>query len=144
MTKFLGETFDSQKLIGIILVILGSVCAVIFGPSGSSETYTVSILKNNWVNTEFLIFFSVLSGLTLLDYCMVKVYETRNRRATVKKHKEENPLDEVEEDEDTVVMEIIYGGKFLMPSYTWLAAYYGSVNMVCLLSIYIPFLQLQS
>jgi len=134
VTKFLGETFDLQKMVGITLVIIGSVCSVIFGPRSSSETHTVQSLKDNWLNMPFQIFFGVITGLTLLDWMMVKVYERRNLRATKDKHGTTDTSDgeesEKSEESPEVVMEILFGGKFLMPSYTWLAAYFGSVNML--------------
>lgn len=87
---------------------MGSIMAVIFGPKSGSEEPTISDLESNAVSGSFLAFFLVLTGLTLLDFVGVKLYEKKN------KHEQE----------------VVHGAKFLMVSYVSLAAYFGSVNVL--------------
>lgn len=111
-TKFLNEKFERSKILGIILVVIGSVCSVLFGPAGSSEEITIEYIKSSWQNMIFIIFFAALSGLAAIDFIFVKLYELKNLQNT----------------EDH---QVIHGGNFLMMSYVSLAAYFGSVSMVC-------------
>lgn len=115
-TKFLGEPFERNKIFGIALVVLGSVLSVIFGPESSDDPITIDNIKSRWTNLIFLLFFAVWSGLTLFDFALVKVFERKNAN-------------------NTDDHEIVHGANFLMISYTSIAAYFGSINVLLMKSI---------
>lgn len=111
-TRFLGERLGIQQCIGILLVIVGSVGSVLFGPTATSGDLTIEYIKECWANSVFLIFFGSLTGVALIDYLLVRGFEHKN-----KPHKDEEKP-------------IVYGANFLMISYVFLAAYFGSLNML--------------
>ncbi len=59
-------------------MILGSVLAVIFGPKSSGEEPNIDGLQSLAAEPAFLIFFFILTGITVLDFCGVKYYERKN------------------------------------------------------------------
>jgi len=115
-TRFLGEKFERSKIIGIVLVVAGSVCSVLFGPSSSTDDITMDYIKSCWQNIIFIIFFASLSGVMVVLAVFVKLLELKNIQNT----------------EDH---EIIHGGTFLLGAYCTLAAYFGSVNMLFMKSL---------
>ena len=72
-TKFLGEEIDKNDVYGIILVIIGSILAVVFGPKSDGSSPTIDELKDNAGNTGFMIFFFLLTGITIADIVGIKV-----------------------------------------------------------------------
>eukprot|EP01084_Bolivina_argentea_P219527 372309_1 len=115
-TKFLGEPFEREDIWGIILVIAGSTIAVIFGPKSEGPDPTIDELIDNWTQLPFVIFFSILTGIAIIDFIGVKYYEMLNFNS-----KEQT--------------KIIYGRHYLMISYVSLAAYFGSINVLFMKSI---------
>eukprot|EP01083_Nonionella_stella_P280966 956008_1 len=115
-TKFLGEPFEKNDIWGILLVILGSVLAVIFGPKSQGPDPTVEELQQLAAEPAFLIFFFIFTGIALGDFIGVKYYERKN--FTDKENKE-----------------VKHGAKFLMVSYVALASYFGSVNVLFMKAI---------
>lgn len=108
-TRILGEPFDKSSYIGIALVIIGSTMAVVFGPRTGGEHNNIDQLKLRWSNSGFMLFFVVLSGVTVIDYIGIKYYERKN------------DLDETVEKK-----EVKYGRTFLLLSYGFMNGYFGS------------------
>lgn len=119
-TKYLNEPVTRTHIYGILLVIFGSTMAVIFGPK-SDNTLEIDLkyIESCWRNTIFLIFFSTLSLICIIDYIFVKILEKKNAKAIQLTHS------------------IEYGAKFMMISYIGLAAYFGSVNVLFMKSFMI-------
>eukprot|EP01084_Bolivina_argentea_P140580 247086_1 len=117
--KILGEPFTKQNLYGIILVIIGSVIAVIFGPKSSTAPVTLSYIETCWRNPIFLIFFISLTLLFIIDYAFVRLLEKKNAKSIQLTHT------------------IEHGANFMMISYIGLAAYFGSVNVLFMKSFMI-------
>ncbi len=111
-----GEPFEKNDIWGILLVIAGSILAVVFGPKSQGPDPTVVELQSLAGEAAFLIFFFIFTGIALLDFVMVKYYERKN--FTDKSNKE-----------------VTHGAKFLMVSYVALAAYFGSVNVLFMKAI---------
>eukprot|EP01084_Bolivina_argentea_P021900 40702_1 len=110
-TKFLNEPFHRSNLYGIILVIIGSIMAVVFGPKSNSTPVTLDYIASCWRSVQFLIFFIWMSALLSLDYFVTKLVERKNYKS-MDNHK------------------ITHGSNFLMISYIAIAAYFGSTNVL--------------
>ena len=104
----LDEPFFKVDILGILLVIIGSTLAVIFGPRTAGGTSSMKDLEIRWADRDFFIFFVVLSSITFVDFLGVKYYERLNFNSK------------------DVNIKIKYGSTFLLLSYCLLAGYFGS------------------
>eukprot|EP01084_Bolivina_argentea_P306484 529619_1 len=77
-TKILGEPFTRNSFFGIVLVIIGSVMAVVYGPKSSTEPVALSYIQTCWENWTFLIYFTVITIMIIIDYACIKVFEQKN------------------------------------------------------------------
>ena len=117
-TKILGEPFESNKIYGILLVIIGSVLSTLFGPAGSDEQLDLESLQDYWTDRVFLIFFGVWCGLILCDYVLLKVYEHKNWSSKTADHSK-----------------IEHGANFMLASYTAIAAFWAALSMLLMKSL---------
>ena len=108
-TQILGEPFEKKSYFGIALVIIGSIFAVLFGPRTGGQHINITHLMQRWSDFEFLFFFIALSVLTLADFIGIKYFERLN-----------------DLDESVAAKEIKHGQTFLMLSYGFMNAYFGS------------------
>eukprot|EP01084_Bolivina_argentea_P306483 529618_1 len=117
--KLLGEPFTRNSFYGIVLVIIGSVMAVIFGPKSSTAPVTLLYIETCWRNWIFLIFFTLFTIIAITDYALLKIFEQKNAASIELSHT------------------ITHGRSFMMISYISLAAYCGSVNVLFMKSLMI-------
>eukprot|EP01084_Bolivina_argentea_P299714 516650_1 len=117
--KILGEPFTRNNLYGIILVIIGTIIAIIFGPKSTTKQITLEYVESCWRNHVFLIFFIVLTLFLFADFILVKAFEKKNEKSIA------------------TSSIIAHGADFLMVSYIALAAYCGSVNVLFMKSLMI-------
>ena len=79
--KYLNEPLRKQDIFGTVLIIIGCVVAVIFGPrTTSTERTTANDLLNGFTNASFSIFFGLLTFCIITDYIIVKIFERRNQK----------------------------------------------------------------
>eukprot|EP00494_Astrolonche_serrata_P032421 UN32690 len=64
-------------MIATLLIIISVTLAVITGPKDSCD-YTVVELMERYTFTPFLIFAGSLIGITIIDYIICKIFESRN------------------------------------------------------------------
>eukprot|EP01084_Bolivina_argentea_P256650 432171_1 len=111
--KFLGEKLKKHHGYGIMLVIVGSVLTVVFGPNEGPDP-TIDQLKQNYSRPIFLFVGIILTTIALFDYLGVKYFQYLNIN-----------------DEKTIPTDktyIIHGKRYLMVSYICLAAYFGGLS----------------
>ena len=108
-TQFLGEPFKKKNYLGIVLVIIGSILAVVFGPRTGGESINIQYLLAQWSRLSFTLFFVSLSGVAVLDFIGIKYYERLN-----------------ELDESVDAKQIKHGKMFLLLSYGFMSGYFGA------------------
>mmetsp|Transcript_45029 Transcript_45029/g.71968 ORF Transcript_45029/g.71968 Transcript_45029/m.71968 type:complete len:461 (+) Transcript_45029:35-1417(+) len=118
-TKVLHEPFTRNHFFGIVLVIIGSVLAVVFGPKSNTTPTSLAYIESCWRSHVFLIFFTALTIACILDFVAVKMVEKANKNSIEMTHT------------------IVHGANFAMVSYIAMAAYFGSVNVLFMKSLMI-------
>ena len=99
---YLNEQFKQFDIPAMILIIIGTIGAVLFGPHQRDNTeFTVTDLKKRY-DSSFFIFLSVFTAITIVIYALMKMH-------FVKEVKKNN---------------------ILLMSYLLIAAYFGSFNQV--------------
>ena len=121
-TRILGEPFKKKNYLGIVLVIIGSTLAVVFGPRTGGESINIEFLMAQWQRSGFMVFFVSLSGITILDFFGIKYYEKLN-----------------EMDQSVDPKQIKHGKTFLLLSYGFMNGYFGS-NAFLFLKAFTEFL----
>eukprot|EP01084_Bolivina_argentea_P277403 473572_1 len=107
-TKVLDEAFHRTDFFGIILVFIGTILAILFGPK-NSKMLPVNALKLRWLDNGFFIFFISLSSCILLVYIFIKIYTRKHNGARIQ-------------------------SSYILISYCLLAAYWGSLSFLFLKS----------
>jgi len=68
---WLKEELSSRDIIGTVLILAGAAMAVAFGDK-TEVSYTISILKDNFKQTAFVVYIIATSGLAVLALLLVK------------------------------------------------------------------------
>ena len=99
---YLNEHFKRFDIPAMILIIIGTIGAVLFGPHQDNNTeFSINDLKQRY-DSSFFIFLSVFTTVTIINYVLMKIYFGKN----VKKN------------------------NILLISYLFIAAFFGSINQV--------------
>eukprot|EP01083_Nonionella_stella_P020365 56471_1 len=140
-TKFLNEPFNLNDILGTLFIVIGSTLSVIFGPREDCINPSISELKQNYLQTEFLIFLISLTAITLIDFIGTKYLEYINFASEIHVDYSVNQSKGFSDKEQQVVRTkpvTIQISKckqlFLMISYVFIAAYFGSINVLLMKS----------
>ena len=136
-TKYLNEPFPIQDVLGVGLVIIGSIGTIIVGPKESHDTkdedgdviFTVADLQSQWQDSAFLIFFIAISFIIVMDFILIQIFNRINKR------KKEDLIARgilMWEDQEISDHTIVYNASFYLLSYPLIASYFASVNFVVL------------
>lgn len=155
-TKYLGEPFNCNDILGTILIIIGSILAVVFGPRDECTTPSIHDLQEDYVKGTFLSFFIVWSGLTLFDFMGTKYLEYISNINAPPVYKNVQQVIPIEHSKPrsidyTPELQSDIGSSatgndinlskrkqlFLMISYLYISSYFGSYNVVLMKSIVI-------
>ena len=106
----LKEPLSIKDMIAVLIIIIGIVIVVIFGPSGDDNVdITIDQLRFYFRQAPYIIAVSIYTGISIFTYIGVKYAESKNFKS------EENN-------------KITYGSNFLLFGYVWLSCFFASNN----------------
>ena len=63
---FLKEAITKKDIIAIVIIIIGSVIVVLFGPSSDSVDVTLDELRDNFEEVAYIVTISLLTGIIII------------------------------------------------------------------------------